>query len=134
MEMVNKITYSERILAAHSLRKSGFIELALKEEDALKRIFTEVELSYLPTDLNELYPMIPVQRGTPVHKYARSEGMQLTVIGEHTHDDIIRCIVLPKALHGKGMMYQEATNSIYANITSTLCHVSIFPLCNGTFK
>ena len=35
-ELVNKTTYSERILAAHALQRSGFIELALKEDDVLK--------------------------------------------------------------------------------------------------
>ena len=63
-ELVNKTTYSERIMAAHALQRSGFIELSLKEEDALKIIFTEVELGYLLTNLKELYIKIPVQRNT----------------------------------------------------------------------
>ena len=83
----------------------------------LKIIFTEVELGYLLTSLKELYIRIQVQRYIPVHKYARPEEIQLPVIGELTHGNIIRYIVLPEAIiqhyMEKGIMYQELTNSIY---------------------
>ena len=95
--------------------------------------------------MEELYIKIPVQRDTPVHKYARPEEIQLSAIGELTHDDIIRYIVLPEAIiqhyMENGMMYQETTNSIYADITPTVFHdvnlfphVSIFSLYNGMLK
>ena len=94
--------------------------------------------------MKELYIKIPVQRDTPVHKYARPEEIQLPAIGELTHDDIIRYTVLPEAIirhyMENGMMYQEATNSIYADITPTVfqvnlfSHVSIFSLYNGMLK